>query len=210
MKTLTITEIDNLEKRYRAQLINCISGVKSINLIGSQDANGQRNLAIFSSVIHLGSNPPLVGFVQRPTSVQRHTYENIVATNFYTINAVTQEIAMQAHQTSARYNKDESEFVETSLEHEYLDGFSAPFVKDTPLKIGLKLEDIIPIPANNTKLIIGKVEQLHFDESLLEEDGHLRLEDSSIVGGAGLDTYLKTTKHGRYSYAKPDQTLKQL
>lgn len=210
MKTLTITEIDKLEKRYRAQLINCISGVKSMNLIGSQDANGQRNLAIFSSVIHLGSNPPLVGFVQRPTSVQRHTYENIVATNFYTINAVTQEIAMQAHQTSARYNKDESEFVETSLEHEYLDGFLAPFVKDTPLKIGLKLEDIIPIPANNTKLIIGKVQQLHFDESLLEEDGHLRLEDSSIVGGAGLDTYLKTTKHGRYSYAKPDQTLKQL
>lgn len=210
MKTLTNSEIDNLDKRYRAQLINCISGIKSMNLIGSQDTNGQRNLAIFSSVIHLGSNPPLVGFIQRPTSVHRHTYENIVATNYYTINAVTQEISMQAHQTSARYDKDESEFEETSIEHEYLDNFAAPFVKNTPLKIGLKLEDIIPIPANDTKLIVGNVQQLHFDESLLEEDGHLRLEDSSIVGGAGLDTYLRTAKHGRYSYAKPDQTLKHL
>lgn len=210
LHTLTLAEIEALEKRYRAQLINCISGIKSLNLIGTQNKKGQKNLAIFSSVIHMGSNPPLVGFIQRPTSVARHTYENIVETSYYTINAVTQELSMQAHQTSARYEKDENEFDETSIEHEYIDDFQAPFVKNTPLKIGLKLEDVIPIPANKTKLVIGKVQQLHFDKSLLENDGHLRLEDSSIVGGAGLDTYLKTVKHGRYSYAKPDQTLKKL
>lgn len=210
MKTLTLEEIDSLEKRYRAQLINCISGIKSMNLIGTQNNQGKKNLAIFSSVIHLGSNPPLVGFIQRPTSVHRHTYENIVDTSYYTINAVTESISMQAHQTSARYDREEDEFAETSIDHEYIDDFFAPFVKDTPLKIGLKLEDIIPIPANGTKLVIGKVKHLHFDEKLLGEDGHLKLDESNIVGGAGLDTYIKTTKHGRYSYAKPDRTLKNL
>jgi flavin reductase (DIM6/NTAB) family NADH-FMN oxidoreductase RutF len=181
-----------------------------MNLVGTQNQEGQKNLAIFSSVIHMGSNPPLIGFIQRPTSVDRHTYENIIATSYYTINAVTEELSMQAHQTSARYEKDENEFEETSIEHEYLEGFYAPFVKNTPMKIGLKLEDVIPIEANNTKLIIGKVEQLHIDEDFIEDDGRIRIEDTSIVGGAGLDTYLQTKKHGRYSYAKPDETLKKL
>lgn len=181
-----------------------------MNLIGTQNEKSLRNLAIFSSVIHLGSNPPLIGFIQRPTTVIRDTYENIISTNYYTINAVTEELSMRGHQTSARYEANESEFEETSIEHEYIGDFMAPFVKESPLKMGLILEDIIPIPSNNTKLIIGKVEQLHFDEHLLGEDGHLNLDQSTIVGGAGLDTYLKTQKHDRYSYAKPDETLKKL
>ncbi len=181
-----------------------------MNLIGSQNKKGQTNLAIFSSVIHLGSHPPLVGFIQRPTSVSRHTYENIVGTSFYTINAVTETIAMQAHQTSARYNREESEFDETSIESEFIDGFHAPYVKNTPLKLGLQLDDIIDIPSNDTKMIIGKVQYVHVDEGLLGEDGHLHVDEAPILGGVGLDTYVKTEKHGRYSYAKPDKILKKL
>lgn len=210
MKRFTLADIDNLERRYRAQMINCISGIKSVNLIGTKDKNGQTNLAIFNSVIHLGSNPPLLGYIQRPTTVERHTYENIVSTEYYTINAVTEELSSQAHQTAARYEKNESEFVETSIESEYKDNFFAPFVKSSPLQIGLKLEDIIPIPANNTKLIIGKVHELYIQPNLVADDGHLKLDESTIVGGIGLDTYLNLKKHERYSYAKPDETLKKL
>lgn len=210
MKTLSFDDIQHLDKRYRTQLINCITGIKSVNLIGTKNKKGQTNVAIFNSVVHLGSHPPLVGFIQRPTTVIRHTFGNIMESSYYTINAVTESITMQAHQTSARYGQDESEFDETSIEHEYLNDFYAPFVKDSPLKFGLHLEDVIHIPTNDTKLIVGKVEHLHIDESFLEEDGHLALEDLPIVGGVGLDTYIQTKKVGRYSYAKPDQILKKL
>lgn len=210
LKSFHHDDIQQFDKRYRAHFINCVSGIKSMNLIGTQNKQGQANLAIFSSVIHMGSHPPLIGFIQRPTSVDRHTYDNIVETSFYTINAVTENISMQAHQTSARYNREESEFDETSIESEFLDGFHAPYVKNTPLKMGLQLEDIIDIPANKTKMIIGKIQYVHVDDRLIAEDGHLHLEDAPILGGVGLDTYVKTAKHGRYSYAKPDQTLKKL
>ncbi|HBF47730.1 MAG TPA: flavin oxidoreductase, partial [Shewanella frigidimarina] len=46
-------------------------------------------------------------------SVPRHTFENIMQTGLYTINHVNQSIYEQAHQTSARYDKDESEFEAT-------------------------------------------------------------------------------------------------
>lgn len=210
MKKFKATEIALLEKRYRAQLINSISGVKSANLIGTKDNNNQTNLAIVSSVIHLGSSPAMIGFVQRPTSVERHTYENIVATEKYTINAVYDQIYQQAHQTSARYAKDESEFDETSLEKLYLDSFHAPFVKGSPLQYALHLEDIIPIPSNGTNLIVGKVEALFFDEKLLNEDGSLSLDRGKITGITGLDTYVKINELAKLSYAKPDRLLKNL
>lgn len=210
MKKFKATDIEQLEKRYRAQLINSISGIKSANLIGTQDINNKSNLAIFSSVIHLGSSPALIGFIQRPTSVERHTYENIVATEKYTINAVYNQIYQQAHQTSARYAKDESEFDETSLERLYLDGFQAPFVKGSPLQYALNLEDIIPIPSNETKLIIGKVEALYFEETLLNDDGSLSLDRGKITGITGQDTYVKIDELAKLSYAKPDHPLKNI
>jgi flavin reductase (DIM6/NTAB) family NADH-FMN oxidoreductase RutF len=73
----------------------------------------------------------------------------------------------------------------------------------------MELEDVIHIPTNDTKLIVGKVKQLHIDEAFLQEDGHLALEDLPIVGGVGLDTYVQTKKLERYSYAKPDEPLKK-
>ena len=55
-------QIEKLEKIYRVNLMNSCSGYKSANLIGTISNNGQYNLAVFSSIVHLGSNPPLLGF----------------------------------------------------------------------------------------------------------------------------------------------------
>ena len=83
------SDFKNFSKVYRLNLINSVTGYKSANLIGSQSLDGKENLAIFSSVIHLGSNPALIGFILRPTTVPRHTYSNIKSTGIFTLNAVT-------------------------------------------------------------------------------------------------------------------------
>ncbi|PKR82337.1 flavin oxidoreductase [Brumimicrobium salinarum] len=199
-----------MEKRVRTNLINCLSGVKSLNLIGTKDEKGQNNLAIFNSVIHLGAHPPIMGFIQRPTSVERHTYENIKSTGYFTINAVSTSIHQQAHQTAARYAKSESEFEEVSLTEKYITGFHAPFVEESPIKIGLKCVDIIEIPVNNTKLIVGEIQLIELDENSMEKDGFLSLPKHNVVGGNGLDSYLSISEIDRYSYAKPDQFLKTI
>ena len=89
-------EIENLEKIYRINLINSCSGYKAANLIGTISENNN-NLAIFSSLVHLGSNPPLLGFFLRPTEiVPRHTYLNIKENQYYTINSVEKQFADKA------------------------------------------------------------------------------------------------------------------
>ena len=81
-------EIEQLESRYRATFINSLSGYRQAVLIGSKSLNGKSNVSIFSSLIHLGANPALWGFICRPDTVQRDTLRNILETNSYTFNYV--------------------------------------------------------------------------------------------------------------------------
>ena len=56
------TEIQKLNKINRLNLINSITGIKTINLIGTVDKKNVTNLAVFSSIVHISSDPALLGF----------------------------------------------------------------------------------------------------------------------------------------------------
>lgn len=199
---LTKQVIANLDNRYRAHLINSLSGFKSANLIGTQNCHNQTNLAIVSSVFHLGAHPPLVGMIIRPHSVPRHTLENILSTGCYTINQVNKDIYHQAHQTSARYDKEESEFDATGLETQYLNDFLAPFVANSRLKYAVTLKEHHHLAINGTELIIGEITDVHLDENCLAEDGFIDIEAIDTVAVSGLDSYHVTKRLARLAYAK--------
>ncbi|MFD0762921.1 flavin reductase family protein [Lutibacter aestuarii] len=157
MKHFNIDEIHQLAHLYKINLINSCTGYKSANLIATKSINNTTNVAVFSSVIHLGSAPPLLGFILRPTTVPRNTYQNIIETGFYTINHIHQEILEDAHHTSAKYKREISEFDVTNLETDYKNNFIAPFVKDCPIQIGMKYIEEYDIKSNNTKLVVGEI-----------------------------------------------------
>jgi flavin reductase (DIM6/NTAB) family NADH-FMN oxidoreductase RutF len=192
-----------MDSRYRAKFINSLSGFKSANLIGTQDDNGQSNLAIFSSVVHLGASPALVGFVMRPDNGSRHTLDNIISTKHYTINQVSAEFYTLAHQSSARYKKVQSEFTQLGLSEHYLGNIKAPFVKESRLKYGVTLKEIVPISLNDTLFIIGQITHVVCDKDAIKEDGYIDIEALETVTVSGLDSYHKSERLTRLSYAKP-------
>jgi flavin reductase (DIM6/NTAB) family NADH-FMN oxidoreductase RutF len=200
---ITKEDVLKFEKLYRATFINSISGFKSASLIGTVSNNGNTNLAIFNSVIHVGANPPALGFLMRPVSVERHTYINIKETGFFTINHINKDIYRQAHQTSARYEKDISEFKECKLTPEFSDGIPAPYVKEAKTKIGLKFIEEHEIKYNGTIFIVGEVAEIILPEHIIEEDGFLNIEKAGTVTISGLDGYHETKRIARLSYAKP-------
>lgn len=191
--------------RYRARLINSLSGFKSVNLIGTQNLNGQNNLAIFSSVFHLGASPALVGFVMRPDNGSRNTLDNIINTGNYTINHVSNEFYTAAHQSSARYKREQSEFDSTSLQTSYIDNFHAPFVEESRLKYAVRLKEVLPIVHNNTQIIIGEIIDIICEATAIQNDGYIDIESLETVCVSGLDSYHKTKRLTRLSYAKPDK-----
>jgi len=200
-----ITEIDlsEMDNRSRVHLVNAITGFKSVSLIGTQNAQNE-NLAIFSSVMHLGSNPALLGFIVRPASVSRNTLDNILETGFYTVNHINENIFNAAHQTSARYESIISEFDETGLTPEYKNDFKAPFVAESAIQIGLEFKEKIDININNTILIIGEIKQIYFPLNCLCSDGYLDIEKAKTITCSGLDSYHTTKRIDRLTYAKPN------
>lgn len=208
MKHFDKASILEAESFYRRDLINCLPGYKSLNLIGTKSKEGVTNLAPFSQVFHIGATPPLVGILFRPHSVERHTLENILDTAAFTLNHVTQDFYRQAHQTAARY--EGSEFEATGIGEEYHLDFFAPFVQGSPLQVACILEETQIIKANGTVLVVGAIEHVWVDEKGLRADGSLDLNALGTVTVTGLDEYHLGQKIGRLSYPKPGRDLVEI
>ncbi len=203
MAYFNLKQIQELEHLYKINLINSCSGFKSANLIGTKSNNGQENVAVFSSVTHVGSNPPLLGFFCRPTTVTRHTYDNIKNTDIYTINHIDLDNFEDAHHTSAKYDQSISEFDMTGLESEYKDNCKAPFVKGAPIQLEMKFVEEYLIKANNTILVIGEIQGLHINGDLLHDDGFINLSKANIAAINGLDGYTIPRLEKRLEYQRP-------
>ena len=200
-----LNEILNWEQKYRIRFMNSISGYKSVHLIGTQDAQGKTNLAIFNSIVHIGASPPLVGFVMRPITEERHTYHNLLETGCCTINHVHKSFLKQAHYTAANFAKGDSEFEKCALTEEFVEGFSAPFVKESKIKFGLKIREDITIETNGTHLIVGEVQHVIVDDVAIGADGQLDLESVHDVCVAGLNQYSSVSKFKYLSQPRLEQ-----
>jgi flavin reductase (DIM6/NTAB) family NADH-FMN oxidoreductase RutF len=204
MINITKNEIEAMERIARLTLINSITGYKPANVIGTRTIDDKTNLAIISSVIHLGSDPALIGFVMRPLVGERHTMENILATGKYTINHIHAGIAERAHFTSADFPRHISEFDSCKLTPEYLFDFDAPYVMESRIKIGLTLVEKVDLAINKTILVIGQVEHIIMLENYILGDNSINFNAAGTLCISGLDTYHHVHKMASYPYARPD------
>ena len=210
MQTFTSADIAGMELLARVQFATSLPGAKPISLIGTTDRGGQTNLAPFSSVVHLGSSPCLLGMISRPDLVDRHTLANLTEMRAWTINHLHPEILDAAHQCSAKYPKDVSEFDASGLTIHNHPGFPAPFVQESRFRIGLELEDVIPIPITGTRLIVGRVVLVQVAEEFLMPHGGIDLVGLECLASTALDTYFKLQPLARLSHSKPDAITRRL
>jgi flavin reductase (DIM6/NTAB) family NADH-FMN oxidoreductase RutF len=209
-KHISFDAIMAMEKQKRAHFVNSLGGFKSVALVGTVDGKGNTNLAIFSSIVHLGANPPLMAMIFRPSPPERNTLTNLLETGFYTINHINESFYKQAHQTSARYDSLVSEFDETGLTPIYKNGFKAPFVNESHVQIGLAFKEKIDISINDTSMVIGEIVSVYLPENSLSKDGFLDIEKVGTVTCSGLDSYHTTKRLDRLSYAKPNREISSI
>ncbi len=201
-------DIAALPQRQRAALINSIPGYKPVVLVGTASGDGQTNLSVINSCFHIGAAPALLGIIIRPApeGTERHTLDNILETGWYTLNAMTPNMTQRGHHTSARFAREQSEFEACGFDASWQRPVEAPFVAESPLKVGLKLAEHHPLEINGTQLLIGSVETLQFDQTAHREDGTLDLHALDLVAAVGLDAYHSVNAGQRYTYAKPDHS----
>ena len=201
------SDIEQMPQRYRAEFVNCLSGFKSANLIGSRSADGVDNLAIVNSVVHIGAHPPLLGMVMRPHTVQRDTLENIKTTGVYTINNITPAMTAPAHWSSARFDASISEFEAVGLSPMDSGVINAPYVADSTIQLSMEVQDIQFLAINQTELVIGQIVEVVLPEEYVDKTGYIDIERCGSIAISGLVGYHKTLQIARYAYAKPDQPV---
>ena len=195
--------LNSLDKIYRINLVNSITGYKSANLLGTISNDGIENVAIFSSITHLGSQPALLSFFVRPNVVPRNTYKNIKEKKFFTVNHISKEKIDDAHHTSAKYGEEISEFDKTNLQSEYKKNWEAPFVKDSAVQLGCKYLNEYYLKENGCSMIVASIEIIFIREGLLDNDGWVELSKANIVTVNGLDGYALPKTIKRLKYARP-------
>lgn len=210
MKHISKTDIMEMNKVHRLNLINSCTGYKSANLIVTKSLSGISNVAVFSSVTHIGSNPPMLSFITRPLTVKRDTYNNIKENPYFTINHITENVIADAHHTSASYDENNSEFDKTNFEEEYKEAILIPFVKNSPVQLFCKYINEYHIIENNTVMIIAQIEDIFFNENLLHKDNWLQLDKAKIVTINGLDGYALPVLIDRFEYARPNVETKSM
>ena len=209
MKHYTIAEIQGWSRIYRANFVNSLSGFKPVSLIATVGVDGQPNLAVFSNIVHLGADPALVGFINRPKEAAPHTIRNIEHTRCYTINHIRPAFVEKAHQTSAKYPENVNEFEAVGLNPVFKDGFSVPYVEESLVQMALTLSEIIPL-SNGTYLVVGALEHAYVDDQAVATDGFIELSKQESMVSLGLDAYYTTTPLQRFTYAKPDHALTEI
>ena len=192
-----------MDTAVRRDFFPKVSGIRPAAVIGTQNTQGQSNAALFNTLIHIGSNPPLLGIVFRPLTVPRHTYSNIKETGVFTINLPHSKDIDAVHHTSAKYLLGQSEFTAVGKEEVYHDGFEAPFWPDSPIQIGLRYEEEHLIKANDTILLVGRVELLRIDEKLVGHEGRFISEHIDLLLVNGLDSYFQGEFQRSKPYARP-------
>jgi flavin reductase (DIM6/NTAB) family NADH-FMN oxidoreductase RutF len=203
-KLHTISDFEKMDTRFRANFFNSIIGFKSAVLVGTQSAKGRDNVAVFSSLFHMGSNPPLFGMLFRPSGeVERHTLANIEDTGFYTLNNILSSFAEKAHQTSAKYGREVSEFDACGLGRTFIPDFKPPFVTESNIRLGMAWLESIPIIHNGTTLVIGKVLYADVPDEVVEKDGYVDIENAGTVAVSGLDSYHLGQRVARFPFARP-------
>jgi flavin reductase (DIM6/NTAB) family NADH-FMN oxidoreductase RutF len=201
MTKIKLPPYHKLESRFRVNLFQSVIGSRPVHLIGTRSSKGIANLAVFSSVMHLGSNPPYYGFISRPETVRRDTLSNIRQTGFFTINSIQASILEKSHQTSGKYPEDSNEFEMVGLTEIYPDEFLAPAVGESIVTIGLELHKIIPLEMNDTQMVIGSVMEVWVEDKFVDEEGFLQIDSNDpVLGVLGSDHYQQSRDFRRMPY----------
>ena len=198
----TREELDTWPSRRRARTVNSLSGFKSATLVGTADHSGVHNLSVVSSVVHLGSSPAQMAMVLRPPGDDAHTYKNLKATAQCTFSHIGVDWVAKAHQCSARYPAEVSEFEAVGLTPCALAaGWIAPAVSEARVRMGLTLAEDMVLP-NRCHFMVLDVQWVEVDHRAVAEDGYVDLGRAGTTAISGLDGYHNTKHLGRLSYAK--------
>jgi flavin reductase (DIM6/NTAB) family NADH-FMN oxidoreductase RutF len=199
IKTLSSEEIANLDRSYRRDFINRITGAKAAWILGSFHPDFGENLALFSSVVHVGANPPLIGIVFRPSLNRLHSLRNISETKLFSLNSLPFSLHKEMHSASANWDEDVNDFQICGLQKVAGLDHPIPLIKEATVRMLLEPKEKIRIQSNSTHFLVSEIKKIEIGYSRLDSE-ELPLPDG-LTYVSGLDLYCNVESVESMPYA---------
>lgn len=198
-----------------AELHACLLGAvapRPICFASTMDADGNPNLSPFSFFNVFGSNPATLIFSPSRRvrdNTNKHTLENIYATNEVVINVVTYAMVQQASLTSCEYPQGVNEFEKagfTALPSEKVKPWR---VKESPVQMECRVKQVIETGQHGgaANLVICEPVLIHINEDVLNELGLIDPHKIDLVARMGGDYYCRASGPAVFEVPKPNTQL---
>jgi flavin reductase (DIM6/NTAB) family NADH-FMN oxidoreductase RutF len=204
---LTIDPKELAVPALHAYLLGAVAP-RPIAFASTLDEEGNPNLSPFSFFNVFSSNPPILIFSparRGRDNTTKNTYENAKVVRECVINIVNYDIVQQMSLASVEYPKGVNEFVKAGLTPIASDLVKPFRVKESPVQIECKINDVIELGTNAGagNLVICEVLRMHIDEKILDEKGNIDPFKIDQVARLGGDWYARV-RPGLFEVAKPN------
>jgi flavin reductase (DIM6/NTAB) family NADH-FMN oxidoreductase RutF len=189
------------------QLLLSGVGPRPIALVGTADADGRHNLSPFSFFNAFGANPPVVAVspaFRGSDGSPKHTYLNILATEEFTVSAVSFAMLDQINLASSDYAAGVDEFVKASFTKLPSEKIAPPGVAESPFVMECRLLHTYETGGNagSGNLLVGKVVCFHVSDDAYT-DGKLDPRKLDLVARMGYDWYCRANGDALFELSKP-------
>ena len=166
-------------------------------LVTCVDSKGEANIITLAWVGTLCSEPPAVGLGIRPS---RYSHELIENSKEFVVNIPPARLVKETDYCGVTSGKDVDKFTETKLTPEPANKIKAPLIGECPVNMECKLKDVIPLGAHD--LFIGEIVQVHIDQDVLDEKGHIDFRKADPFTYNQGEYWTLNKKIGTYGYSK--------
>jgi flavin reductase (DIM6/NTAB) family NADH-FMN oxidoreductase RutF len=152
---------------------------RPIGWLSTISVDGTANLAPFSQWQNLTWDPPMVMFAANQSihGGPKDTVRNAVASGWFVWNMATWDLRHAVSASARAVGPTVSEFDLAGVDPDEAVLAPAPRVREAPCHFECRYMQHLHIPANtdvaSVDLVIGRVEHIHIDDSVIDGDGKL-------------------------------------
>jgi flavin reductase (DIM6/NTAB) family NADH-FMN oxidoreductase RutF len=188
----------DLSPKERHQLIIGSVAPRPIAFVSTIGDGNKHNLAPYSFFNAFSSTPPIVVFSSNRRvrdNTTKDTLINVQKNRGLVINVVSYDIVRQMTLTSVEFPSEISEFTKAGFTPESSTIVSAPCLKESPINMECRVNDIIPLGEKGGAghLIICEVLAMHVDENILDENNRIDPHKVDLVGRLGRSYYARAS-----------------
>lgn len=205
-------DLASLEARKRYKLLSSLVVPRPIAWVSTLSPDGIVNLAPYSFFNVMGHDPAIValGILEHPEKPLKDTVRNIMETERFTVNLVTEALAAQMNQTATDLPYAESEADIAALAMAPATANGVPGIAQSPVRLECQLMQTISTRTRQ-KIVLGDILALHVEDALMLDSEAAKIDLEAFLpiarmGGAGL--YCRTAD--RFSLARPDRNTQPL